>query len=554
MDKISKYNKEVRDGLSSGVNKLVDIVRSTLGAKGKLVGIFDSQEGLHVTKDGYTVAQSVRVDSNKLETIGIRLVNEAITNTNSVVGDSTTTTGILCQEMINRGFDKINKGANPLKLKEGLELGLDFARKSLEETSEPVEDKISEIATISGNNNKEIGKIIGEAFDAAGTHEESSIKVYDTTDDKTTVEIINGYKLAKGFLRDSFINHPSGTKCVYKNPLIVMVHATLTSFRDWIPLLEQVAQKQRPLVIIADKFEGEFLNSLEVSLQSQLNQLQRNGGNGYFQQIGVIQNPMGFSSAEELYSDMAIVTDCKSSHLSVMINDIKVDDLGEADEIVVNRTHTLIIGGKGKQEAIDAKIKKLRAQAEDDNDFTDFQKAVIRQRIESLSGTHATIRVGGQSPAEMKEAKDLYDDALNAVRAALKEGIVAGGGVTLLRIANDMRQVNTFKMDRDVRYGWEIFMRAIEEPFYRVMINASEDKNRIKRIVLNNGVYEKLFTSKGTIIENNCGYNVLTKEYVDMIHEGIIDPSMAERVAIENAVSVASLMYNMNGVVLEDIG
>ena len=441
MDKVSIFGNDVREGLISGVSKLVDPVKITLGAKGKLVGIFDSFKGSHITKDGYTIAKSISVDSNKLEALAIDMVNQVIKNTNEVVGDATTTTAIIAQYLIEKGLKNIMIDVDPLKLREGINLGLKFAVDEIKKVSVPVKDKIEEIATISGNNNAEIGGIVAEAFEFAGENEDSSIKIIPTTDNTTSVEKISGYKLQKGFLRDTFINHPSN-KCIYNNPYIMMVHAELDSFRDFIPVLKLVAEEQRPLVIIADHFKGEFLNALEVSTAHQLQQLKDSPG--YFQHIGVIQNPMAFESANELYSDMGTVVDYKGSHLSVIINDIQLKDLGEAESVEISRASTLIIGGKGKQEDIDKKIDKLKTQLKDDKELTDFQKDVLRTRIESLSGTHSNIRVGAQSEAEMKELKDLYDDALNAVRASIQEGITAGGGSTLLRISKLMRR-NTIR-------------------------------------------------------------------------------------------------------------
>ena len=318
------------------------------------------------------------------------------------------------------------------------------------------------------------------------------------------------------------------------------MHSELSSFRDFLPLLQQVAQKQRPIVIIADKFKGEFMNALEVTMADQINRLQQAGGNGYFQHIGLIQNPMAFQSAKEVYDDIAVVTGNKTSSLKVQINDIEVDNLGEAESVEITRTSSLIIGGKGSQKKIDEKIKELKAQLDNEKDLTDFMRGVIRERIESLSGSHANIRVGGKNPSEMKELKDLYDDALNAVRAAIKEGIVPGGGSTLLRVANMMKK-NRRISDEEVRKGWELIIDAIEAPFYQVMENAREKEPK--------DIAREVLASK-----QRMGYDVLRREVVDMIDEGIIDPAMAERVALENSVAVASMMHNMDALLLEDIG
>ena len=544
MDKISKYGQNVRDGLSSGVNKLVDPVKITLGAKGKLVGIYDSRTGSHITKDGYTIARSIDVSQDKTEAMAIDLVNQAIKKTNDLVGDATTTTAILCQQLINRGLKSIANDVDPLKLKTGIDRGLEFAKERIKQLSIPVEDKIKQIATISGNNNEFIGETIAEAFSHAGNHADSSIKVLATDDEKTSIQTVNGYKLDKGFLRDDFINHPDG-KCVYHNPLILMVHGKLSSFRDFMPLLNDIAKNhKRPLVIIADKFDSEFLNSLTISLEGQISKIEKAREEGktdfYFQHIGLVQNPMALQSASELYSDIGVVTGHVGSHLQVVINDIEVKDLGSADLVEIGRTSTYIREGGGSEDKVKEKIEQLKTQLKDDSELTDYQKSVLKTRIESLSGTHAYIRVGGNGPAEMREIKDLFDDALNAVRSSIKEGITAGGGSTLLRIADEMKSVRP-PSDLDVARGWEIFIKALEAPFYQVMINANEKADVIAEYVLN------------TQIEN-CGYNVLTKEYVDMVDEGIIDPAMAERVALENAVAVASLMYNMGAAVLENVG
>ncbi len=544
MDKISKYGEEVRKGLISGVNQLVKPVRVTLGAKGRLVGIYDSRTGSHVTKDGYTIARSIDVSKDKIAAMSIDLVNQAIKKTNDLVGDATTTTAILCQQLITKGLNNISNGADPLKLKEGIELGLDFVVKEIANVSTPVKDRIEQIATISGNNNAEIGATVAQAFEYAGNHEDSSIKVLATDDEKTTIETVSGYKIDKGFLRDGFVNTKEG-KCVYENPLILLVHAKLNSFRDFMPLLNRIAEKhRRPLVIIADKFEGEFLSSVESSMANQimkLEQAQREGNkDSYFQHIGLIQNPMALQSASELYADIGTVVGYKGSHLSVIINDIEVEDLGSADSIEISRTTTYIKGGHGDKIKVSAKIKQLNVQLDDDKDLTEFEKLVLKNRIESLSGTHAYIRVGGKGPAEMKESKDLFDDALNAVRSALKEGITAGGGSALLRIADKMENTELPK-DLEVARGWLIFAEAIQAPFYQVMENAREKADVIKDKILSSRI-------------KNCGYNVLTKQYVNMINEGIIDPAMAERVALENAVATAGLMYNMDAVVIENLG
>ena len=539
MDKITKYGPDVREGLKSGVSKLVGPVKVTLGAKGKLVGIFDSRTGSHVTKDGYTIAKNFDVSGDKIEALAVDLVNQAIKKTNDLVGDATTTTAILCEQLVVRGLSTIANGDDPLKIKEGIDLALDFATKEISDCSIPVENRIKQIATISGNNNKFIGETIAKAFEFAGTHEESSIKVFATDDNETTIETVSGYKIDKGFLRDDFVNTREGNKCIYNNPLILMVHGKLDSFRDFIPLLNDIGENhQRPLVIIADKFEGEFLNSVSISMASQVAELEKRGG-GYFQQIGLIQNPMALQSAAELYTDIGALIDHKGSHLSVIINDIEVSDLGSADSVEIGRTSTFIRGGKGSKEKVDERITHLKSQLDGDNDLTDFEKLVLNNRIESLSSMHAYIRVGGQGPAEMKEAKDLFDDALNAVRSSIKEGITAGGGSTLLRIAKKMRKKHI--KDLDVARGWNIFIEAIEAPFYQVMGNANEKGDVVKDKILRSRI-------------PNCGYNVLTKKYVNMVDEGIIDPSMAERVALENSVAVAGLMYNMDAALIENIG
>jgi len=539
MDKEVKFGRDVRVGLMSGVDKLVDPVKITLGAKGKLVGIYDSRSmKSHVTKDGYTIAKSIEEGSNKLKSLAISLVNEAIAKTNEDVGDATTTTAILCQKLINQGLKSIEVDVDPMKLKKGMDDAMIKTIAMIKEVSVPVDDMIRNIATISGNNNLFIGDTIAEAFMHAGNHEESSIKVVLTDEPKTIVETVSGYKLEKGFLRDDFINHVDGDKCVYENPYILMVHGKIDSFRDFIPLIEKVAHEGRPLVIMADKFEGEFLNSVAVSMQSQLRDIKA-GKSNYFQHIGLVQNPMALQSASELYGDISPIIGQAGSYLNVIVNDIEIADLGEADTVEINRTNTIIRGGRGSKEGVDKRLKQLTVQMDND-DLTPFQEAIIRERIESLSGSHAYIRVGGDTPAEAKELKDLFDDAFNAVRASLKEGVTAGGGSTLLRIADHLRK-NIPMYDVDVARGWQIFIEAIEAPFYQVMENANEKPDVIKEKILQSRV-------------DNCGYNVLTKQYVNMIDEGIIDPAMAERVAIENAVAVAGLMYNMDAVVLEKIG
>ena len=454
----------------------------------------------------------------------------------------------MCKSLVNGGLDAIDKGYEPLELITGIEKALDFVREELMRVSVPVDDRIAQIAKISGNNRQDIGDILEEAFSEAGTHEDSSIKCYLTEDDKTTVDIQSGYKIERGFLRDAYINDASG-KCVYKNPYILMIHAKITNFRDFMPLLNKCVEAKRALVVIADKFEGEFLNSVSISLQKQVQQLETQGG-GYFQQIGLIQNPMALQSADEMYGDIAAVVGSKGSHLTTIINDINLEDLGTAEEVIISRANSLIISGGGNQEDVDAKIKALRVQLADDDELTPFQKSVIKGRIESLCGTHATIRVGGANEVEVLELKDLYDDALSAVRAALKEGIVCGGGTAFLRIARRMRDMkyvkknkwyNVFGAVSSEQAGWNLLHDALLSPFDNIMNNAGLDTKSVSKKILTKD------------FDFNIGYNILKNEVVNMISEGIIDPAMAERVAIENAVSVASLMYNMDGVVVEDM-
>lgn len=544
MDKESRFGRDVRKGLMAGVDELVDPVKITLGAKGKLVGIFDSMNGVSVTKDGYTIAKNIKHDSDKLMSLSIGLVMEAIAKTNKNVGDATTTTAILCQELIRRGLNSIDVDVDPLKLKQGIDDAMRVTIKELALASIPVEDRIKDIATISGNNNPFIGETIAKAFEYAGNHEESSVKVVLTDEPTTTVETVSGYKIEKGFLRDEFINHPDGDKCVYNNPYILMAHSTISNFRDFMPIINKIIELNgRPLVIVADKFDGEFLNSVDVSTRNQImaiDKARREGTNPpAFFSIGLVQNPMAMQSASELYGDLGTVIGHKGSHHNIVINDINVEDLGQADQVEIGRTQAIIRGGKGLDEDVKAKIKQLKAQ-QDNDDLTPFGELVLKERIESLSGSHAYIRVGGDTPAEAKELRDLFDDAFSAVRASLKEGIVAGGGSTLLRIADKLR-LKIPKDDVDVARGWQIFIDSIEAPFYQVMANANEKADVIKEHILRSKI-------------NNCGYNVLTRKYVNMVDEGIIDPAMAERVAIENSVAVAGLMYNMDAVVLEKMG
>jgi chaperonin GroEL len=513
MPKQLLFNEEGRTALLRGVNTMSRAVRVTLGPKGRNVVIAKKYGSATLTKDGVTVAKEVEL-KDPARNMGAQMLKEVAAKTSDIAGDGTTTATVLAQAIFREGLKNVTAGANPMSLKRGIEQAVDTVVEELKHMSKPTKDKkeIAQVATIASNNDKTIGNLIAEAMEKVG--KDGVITVEEAKAMETTLEVVEGMQFDRGYLSPYFVTDPERMECVIEDALVLIHEKKLSVMKDMLPLLEQVARVGKPLLIIAEDLEGEALATLVVNkLRGTLT-------------CCAVKAPGFGDRRKATLEDIAILTGGKAitEDLGIKLENLKLDDLGRAKKVIVDKDNTTIIEGAGKSKEIEGRIKQIRVQIEDTT--SDYDREKLQERLAKLAGGVALIKVGASTETEMKEKKARVEDALNATRAAVEEGIVPGGGVALLRAS---AALDGLKLSGDEGTGVSIVRRALEEP--------------IRQIVENAGLEASVIVEKvRTMVPVTRGFDAETNEYVDMIKAGIIDPTKVERVALQNAASIASLL------------
>jgi chaperonin GroEL len=513
MPKQLRFEEEARASLLRGVNVLAAAVTATLGPKGRNIVIDKKFGSPTITKDGVTVAKEVEL-KDKYENMGAQLIKEVASKTSDVAGDGTTTATVLAQAIFREGLKNVTAGANPMGLKRGIERAVEAVVAELKKMSKSTKDKkeIAQVATIASNNDKTIGNLIAEAMEKVG--KDGVITVEESKSADTVLDVVEGMQFDRGYLSPYFVTDAERMEVVLEDALVLIHEKKISVMKDMLPLLEQVARSGKPLLIIAEEVEGEALATLVVNkLRGTLN--------------AVAVKAPGFGDRRKaMLEDIAILTGGKAitEDLGIKLENIKLSDLGRAKKLVVDKDNTTIVEGSGKSKEIEGRIKQIRAQI--DETTSDYDREKLQERLAKLAGGVAVIKVGAATETAMKEKKARVEDALNATRAAVEEGIVPGGGVALLRAAS---AVDGVKAEGDEKVGAMIVKRALEEPIRRIVENAGLEGSVI---------VEKVKAEKAP----GRGYDAETMEYVDMLQAGIIDPTKVERVALQNAASVASLL------------
>ena len=505
------YSEDARQAILRGVNKLADAVKVTLGPKGRNVVLEKRFGSPVITKDGVTVAKEIEL-KDKLENMGAQMVREVASKTSDVAGDGTTTATVLAQAIIREGTKNVTAGANPMELKRGIDIAVKKAVEAITKLAKPVEGKaIAHVGTISANADEEIGNIIAEAMDKVGKDGVITVEESKTMD--TQLEIVEGMQFDRGYLSPYFVTDAERMECVYENVKVLLYEKKISSMKDLLPILEQVAKQGKPLMIVAEDVEGEALATLVV------NKLR-----GTLQVVGV--KAPGFGDRRKaMLEDVAILTGGRviSEETGFKLENTTVADLGKAKKITIDKDNTTIIEGAGKPQKVKERIGQIKVQIEETT--SDYDKEKLQERLAKLAGGVAVIKVGAATEIEMKEKKARVEDALAATRAAVEEGIVPGGGVTLLHAAE---AIEALKLEGEEKIGANIVMKALEEPAKMIAQNAGQEGAVI---------VERLRKEKPDI-----GYNAATNEYVNMVEAGIVDPTKVARSALQNAASIAALI------------
>ena len=526
------HGEESRQSILRGVNVLADAVKVTLGPKGRNVVIEKKFGSPLITKDGVTVAKEIEL-KDPLENMGAQMVREVASKTSDVAGDGTTTATVLAQAIYREGVKTVAAGANPMALKRGIEKAVaavngtqeeDGSRKNsaLDKLSQKVSgEMIAQVGTISANNDETIGRIIAEAMKKVG--KDGVITVEESKTMETQLEVVEGMQFDRGYLSPYFVTDPERMEAVLENPYILIHEKKISSMKDLLPLLEQIAKGGRPLIIIAEDVEGEALATLVVNkLRGTL-------------QVAAVKAPGFGDRRKAMLQDIAILTGGKAitEDLGIKLENVQMADLGQAKKVTIDKDNTTIVEGKGKHGDIEGRVKEIRGQI--DKTRSDYDREKLQERLAKLVGGVAVIKVGAATETEMKEKKARVEDAMHATRAAVEEGIVPGGGVALLRCAE---AIDALKLEGDEKIGGNIVRRALEEPLRQIVANAGEEG----AIVVG-----KIRESK----ENNFGYNALTNKFEDLVKAGVIDPTKVTRSALQNAGSIAALMLTTEALVSE---
>jgi chaperonin GroEL len=521
MAKEVTFSDIARNELYSGVKKLADAVKVTMGPRGRNVLIQKSFGAPSITKDGVSVAREIELP-DAIENMGAQLVKEVASNTADEAGDGTTTATVLAESIFREGLRNITAGANPIEVKRGMDKASAAIIEELKKITREVKDKeqIAQVATISANSDAKIGELIAEAMEKVG--KDGVITVEEAKGINDELDVVEGMQFDRGYLSPYFVTNSEKMTVEMENPLILITDFKISSLKDLIPLLEQTQQSGRPLLIIADDVEGEALATLVLNrLKGILN-------------IAAVKAPGFGDRKKEMLKDIAILTGGTviTEELGLTLEKTTVDQLGRAARVVIDKDNTTIVDGQGAKEAVEARIREIKAQIE--NTTSDYDREKLQERLAKLSGGVAVIKVGAATETEMKEKKDRVDDALSATKAAVDEGIVIGGGAALVKAAKAVE----IQLEGDEQVGAEIILRAVKAPIKQIAENAGFDAGVVA---------DRVMTSD----EANLGFNAATGEYVDMFEAGIIDPLKVERIALQNATSVASLLLTTEATVSE---
>ena len=513
------YSDVARNGLYSGVEKLADAVKVTMGPRGRNVLIQKSYGAPHITKDGVSVAREIEL-LDTLENMGAQLVKEVASNTAEEAGDGTTTATVLAHSIFKEGLRNITAGANPIEVKRGMDKASNAIIEELKKMAKDVSGKkeIAQIATISANSDEAIGNLIAEAMEKVG--KDGVITVEEAKGIEDALEVVEGMQFDRGYLSPYFVTNSEKMTCELEAPLLLITDLKITSLKDLVPILEQIQQSGRPLLIIADDLEGEALATLVLNrLKGVLN-------------IAAVKAP-GFGDRKKaMLQDIAILTGATliTEELGLSLEKATLADLGQASRVVIDKDNTVIVDGKGNPDAVVARVSEIKTQVETTS--SEYDKEKLQERLAKLSGGVAVIKVGAATETEMKEKKDRVDDALSATKAAVDEGIVIGGGAALVKASKKV----SLDLKNDEKVGAEIIIRAITAPMKQIAANAGFDAGVVADKIANSD-------------DENLGFNAATGEYVDMIEAGIIDPLKVGRVALLNATSVASLLLTTEATV-----
>ena len=523
--KVLKFGTEARERMLAGVNILADAVKATLGPKGRNVILDKSFGAPRISKDGVTVAKEIQL-KDKFENMGAQMVKEVASKTADVAGDGTTTATVLAQAMIREGHKAIAAGMNPMDLKRGIEAAVKAATEQLTQLSQPCDDNkaIGQVATVSANWNTDIGEILAQAMDKVGR--DGVITVEEGKSLTNELELVEGMQFDRGYLSPYFITNAEKMQVELENPYVLLHDKKISSVRDLLPMLEKVAKAGRPLLLVAEDVEGEALATLVV-----------NNLRGILKTAAV--KAPGFGDRRKaMLQDIAVLTGGTviSEEVGLSLDGVQLEDLGNAKRVVIAKDNTTIVDGAGERADIDARIGQIKAEI--GNTTSDYDREKLEERVAKLAGGVAVIKVGAATEVEMKEKKDLVDDAMHATRAAVEEGIVPGGGVGLIRAAEALRKSGLAGDNEDQRVGINIALRAMEEPF--------------RQIVLNAGVEDSVVLEKVRGNKNRAyGYDAQSGEYGDMIKLGIIDPTKVVRFALQNAASIAGLVLTTEAMVAD---
>ena len=507
------FGNDARSRMVNGVNVLADAVKVTLGPKGRNVVLERAFGGPTITKDGVSVAKEVEL-KDKFENMGAQMVKEVASKTSDNAGDGTTTATVLAQAIVDEGMKYVAAGMSPMDLKRGIDKAVAAAIEQLHSLSKPTttSKEVAQVGAISANSDHEIGDIIAEAMEKVG--KEGVITVEDGKSLHNELEVVEGMQFDRGYLSPYFINNPDKQVALLENPYLLLVEKKISNIRDLLPILEQVAKSGRPLLIIAEDIEGEALATLVV-----------NSIRGVLKTVAV--KAPGFGDRRKaMLEDIAILTGGTviSSDVGLTLEKATLAELDSAKKVEVNKESTTIIDGAGKEDQIEARVKQIRAQMEETS--SDYDREKLQERVAKLAGGVALIKVGAATEVEMKEKKARVEDALHATRAAVEEGVVAGGGVALIRAKQAIKEIKGDNPEQDA--GIKIVLRAMEEPMRQIVRNAGDEPSV---------VVDRVANGKG-----NFGFNAQTGEYGDMIEMGVLDPTKVTRTALQNAASVASLI------------
>jgi chaperonin GroEL len=519
--KLIMFGQQARDKILKGVNVMADAVKSTLGPRGRNAILEKSWGSPTVTKDGVTVAKEIELE-DKFENLGAQMLKEVASKTSDVAGDGTTTATVLAQAIYKEGIRMVAAGSSPMDIKRGIDAAVEAVVAKLRQLSTPTKDKkeIAQVGTISANNDTTIGTIIAEAMEKVG--KEGVITVEEAKAMETTLEVVEGMQFDRGYLSPYFVTDPERMEVVLDEPYILIHEKKISSMRDMLPLLEQVAKMGRPLLMVAEDVEGEALATLVVNkLRGTLTAC-------------AVKAPGFGDRRKAMLDDIAILTGGQtiSEDLGLKLENVNLNDLGRCKRVTIDKDNTTIVDGAGAKEKIEGRVKQIRTQI--DETTSDYDREKLQERLAKLVGGVAVINVGAATETEMKEKKARVEDALNATRAAVEEGIVPGGGIAYLRCLDAIKALN---LEGDQKVGAKIVLRALEEPARQIAVNAGHDGSI---------VVDKVLAKDGAF-----GFNAQTEEYQDLFENGVIDPAKVTRLALQNAASVASLMLTTEVMVAE---